>query len=239
MPEAEPAELLEWDTDFWGVRIGRVAGDVLTAERSRAVDLWARSHEVACVYFLARADDPPTLEVAAEAGYRLVDVRVELARPVEPVRGEAAVRPHRAADLPELRAIARASHDNTRFFADPRFADERCRDLYSTWIEESCSGWADAVLVVEREGLAAGYVTCHLHEGGAASIGLIGVAAGERERGLGGELVVAALAWASGREARVLSVVTQGGNVRAQRLFQRGGFRTAAVGLWFHRWYPG
>jgi dTDP-4-amino-4,6-dideoxy-D-galactose acyltransferase len=241
MSSAEPVELLEWDSDFWGITIGRVTGDVLTAERAGAADACAREHDVECLYFLARADDARTLEVAPETGFKLMDVRVELTRPLGDSRGVAAVRPHLASDMSELRAIARASHANTRFFADPHFPDERCRDFYAAWIEKSCAGWADEVLVAEWEGRAAGYVTCHLDEGGqnrAASIGLIGVAAGNRERGLGGELVSGACAWALARNATVLSVVTQGGNVPAQRLFQRAGFRTRTVGLWFHKWYP-
>lgn len=238
MRESEPALLLEWDSEFWGLRIGRVAGDLLTAGRSRAIDAWAREREIDCLYFRARADDRSTLEVAPEAGFRLVDVRLELARPVDGVGGAAAVRPHRSSDLPALRTIARTSHDNTRFFADPRFPDERCRDLYAAWIENSCAGWADEVLVAEHDGRAAGYLTCNLDgEGGTVSIGLIGVAADQRERGLGSALLAGALAWASNRSASVLSVVTQGTNVRAQRLFQRAGFRTAGASLWFHKWY--
>ena len=238
MREPEPAFFLEWDSEFWGLRIGRVAGDLLTARRSRAIDVWAREREIDCLYFLARADDRPTLEVAPEGGYRLVDVRIELARPVEGVGGTAAVRTDRSSDLPALRTIARTSHDNTRFFADPRFPDERCRDLYAAWIENSCAGWADEVLVAEDDGRAAGYVTCHHdREGRIGSIGLIGVAADRRERGLGSALLAGALAWASERDARVLSVVTQGTNVRAQRLFQCAGFRTTGLGLWFHKWY--
>jgi hypothetical protein len=31
-------------------------------------------------------------------------------------------------------------------------------------------------------------------------------------------------------------VVTQGRNVRAQRLYQAHGLLTRSIGLWFHRW---
>jgi ribosomal protein S18 acetylase RimI-like enzyme len=33
-----------------------------------------------------------------------------------------------------------------------------------------------------------------------------------------------------------VSVVTQGRNVAAQRLYQRAGFVTASTQLWYHRW---
>lgn len=239
MSQADPAQLLEWDSAFWGTAIGRVSGDVLTDERRAEIDDWARERSVECLYFLARADDPRTLALAGEAGFDLVDVRLELGRLVGEEPQPSTVRAHRAGDLPRLRAIARTSYDSTRFFADPRFPDERCRDLYETWIDESCNGWADIVLVSERNGDAVGYVTCHLDESRTASIGLIGVASESRGRGLGGELVSAALRWSSDQRAVEMSVVTQGANLPAQRLFQRCGFRTSSVGLWFHKWYSG
>lgn len=237
MAAAEPARVLDWDSAFWGVAIGRVEGDVLSADRAVAVGEWARERSVACVFFLARPDDPGTLRAAQQAGFDLVDVRLELAREVAGGSGDG-VREARGGDVAVLRSIARASHEGTRFFADERFPDERCRDFYETWISESCAGWADAVLVAEADGRAAGYVTCHVDEGGSeASIGLIGVAESERNHGLGAQLVFGALAWCAARGVSRLSVVTQGGNVPAQRLFQRLGFRTQSVGFWFHKWY--
>jgi ribosomal protein S18 acetylase RimI-like enzyme len=42
--------------------------------------------------------------------------------------------------------------------------------------------------------------------------------------------------WFSEEGVEVVSVVTQARNVRAQRLYQRYGFTTRSVKLWFHRW---
>ena len=95
-----------------------------------------------------------------------------------------------------------------------------------------------AVLVAELDGEAAGYVTCHLASpSNRGSIGLIAVSEDARGQGLGGELVFGALGWCSEHGAAEVSVVTQGANIAAQRLFQLCGFRTASLGLWFHRWY--
>jgi dTDP-4-amino-4,6-dideoxy-D-galactose acyltransferase len=238
MAAAEPGRVLDWDSAFWGSPIGRVEGDVLTVERAAAIDGWARESSIACVCFLARADDPETLRSAQEAGFALVDVRLELARAVDQASEGEGVREARGDDVPLLRSIARASHEGTRFFADEHFPEERCRDFYETWISASCAGWADGVLVAEADGRAAGYVTCHVDAGGrTASIGLIGVVEGERQQGIGARLVSGALAWCADRDVTRLSVVTQGGNVPAQRLFQSLGFRTTSIGLWFHKWY--
>ena len=174
---------------------------------------------------------------AQQAGFQLVDVRIELHRPTAAER--APVREHREEDVEALRAIARASHGDTRFYADPRFPRKRCDDLYDVWISRSCDGWAEAVLVPDEKGPAAGYVTVHVDEARQrGSIGLIAVAPEARGRGVGETLVRAAVDWCHGRALREILVVTQGRNVNAQRVFQRCGFRTSTVGLWFHKWYP-
>jgi dTDP-4-amino-4,6-dideoxy-D-galactose acyltransferase len=219
-------QVLEWDSEFWGVRIAQVSDP--------EVDAWARANGIACAYLLVPAADSEAVRRAEEAGFRLMDVRVELDTPT--ARSEQPVRPHEAGDVERLRAIARRNHGDTRFYADAHFPRERADELYDTWIRRSCEGWADVVLVAHVDGEAAGYVSVHEREQ-VASIGLIGVDELARGRGIGESLVRGALDWAAGRGLARCTVVTQGRNVGAQRLFQRCGFRTSSVSLWFHKWW--
>jgi len=199
------------------------------------------------LYFLADAADAATAPLAAEAGFRLVDVRVTLegdvaagrarlprrpARTADPVRVLQAV----AADLPELRRIAAASHHDSRFYYDPHFDDGRRDELYATWIETSCGDQAGAVLVAAASGRVCGYITATVAPGGEGRIGLFAVDAAAQGRGVGGELIAAAFDWFAGRGAGMVSVVTQGRNVRAQRLYQRFGMLTRSLELWYHLW---
>jgi dTDP-4-amino-4,6-dideoxy-D-galactose acyltransferase len=233
-----PAVLLDWDTEFWGFPIGRVTGRVLTRRSLRAADAWAQERAVRCLYFLASSDDPGTAHVAEQGGFRLMDLRVELRREAGDALEVGAVREAREEDRSRLREIARTSHGTTRFYADPGFADDRCDDLYETWIERSLSGWAAGVLVFEREGSAAGYCSCHIDERGrAGSIGLIAVDSSARRSGAGTALANGAVAWCASKGADEMSVVTQGRNVPALRTFQRAGFLVTSVDVWFHKWY--
>jgi dTDP-4-amino-4,6-dideoxy-D-galactose acyltransferase len=239
-PAAEIARctLLEWDTEFWGIPVGLLEGDDLDRERLRAVDAWAAENAVACVYFLASSHDPAAAHVAESGGFRLMDVRVELRRPAEGTETTGALRAAGPNDLEPLRSIARESHGVTRFYADPGFPDERCDDLYDTWITRSFEGWAAGVLVADAQAGPAGYVTCHLDEAASTgSIGLIAVHPEERGSGKGVELARGAVAWCRARGAEQMSVVTQGRNVGALRTFQRAGFLVETMGLWFHKWY--
>jgi len=224
---SDRGRVLDWDSEFWGVRIAEVDGPDAEA--------WARANAVACAYLLVAAEDAAAAHRAEEHGFRLMDVRVELDAEAA-TDAPQGIRPHSDADVERLRQIARTNHADTRFYADQRFPRERCDELYDTWVRRSAEGWADALLVADADGAPAGYVSVHEREGH-GSIGLIGVDPEARGRGLGAELVRGALAWCSGHGLPECRVVTQGRNVGAQRLFQRCGFRTRSVGLWFHRWF--
>jgi dTDP-4-amino-4,6-dideoxy-D-galactose acyltransferase len=238
-------ELLEWDTRFFGFGVGRVCADALTQEQVAHIEPWCRQHGVRCLYFLARPDDPTTTRLAEQNGFHLVDVRVSLdcavsshacvpqALPAPPV----AVQQARSGDRAALRSIARQSHRDSRFYYDPGFPRDACDRLYEAWIERSCDGYADAVLVAGRAGRLAGYISCHREGEEGGRIGLVGVSCQARGAGVGQALVLSAVDWFRQQSVRRVSVVTQGRNCAAQRLYQRCGFLTRAVHLWYHRWY--
>lgn len=250
-PAAAPCELLAWDTEHWGFRVARVTAPALTLDDADRVDAWCRQHDVACLAYLAPFDQPATTQAAERLGFSLVDIRLTLtarpagqpAPPIADVPAAPHVRLHQPADIPGLERIAAANHQDSRFYFDGRFPRAGCDALYATWIRRSCEGWADAVLVPEVDGEARGYITCHLdaapEPGGPprGRIGLVGVGEQARGRGIGPRLVYASLDWFREHEAETVSVVTQGRNVQAQRLYQRCGFVTASVALWYHRWF--
>lgn len=240
--DRNPCEILEWDTDFFGFCIAQVRGHTLTTETLEYTDAWCRESGVKCLYFLARADDPATTRLAEDNGFRLVDIRVTLER--EPVRLEdqehrsVMVRHVRGQDLSALQAIAENSYHESRFYFDPSFPTPLCDRLYKTWIKVSFEGYADAVLVAERDATPIGYVSCHLDEGSSrGKVGLLGVSDEMRGHGVGKSLVFAAIDWFKEQGAQRVLVVTQGRNVVGQRLYQRCGFLTGDVQLWYHKWY--
>jgi dTDP-4-amino-4,6-dideoxy-D-galactose acyltransferase len=236
---AEPAALLAWDSAFFGRRIGRVTAALRDAAGIAALERWADATTVDCLYLLVPCDALETVRLAEEAGFLLMDVRVTLGGELVTTPSTGAIRPARPTDIPALRAVAKASHQATRFYADPGFSKDRCDELYATWIEKLCADSATAVFVAESDGHPAGYVTTSLqgaagHERG--SIGLFAVAAAARGRGVGSALLGAAGAWFAARGAHAVEVVTQGRSIGAQRLYQRHGLQTAALELWYHRW---
>jgi dTDP-4-amino-4,6-dideoxy-D-galactose acyltransferase len=242
--EAESlCRILEWDTGFFGKRIARVVVNLLDAERLNNILTWCTSNNIDCLYFLADASDGATIQAVEDNGFRLVDVRItserSLTGPI--IAGERDVnliiRPSREEDIPVLRSIARISFRNTRFYYDTNFPRPLCDALYETWIENSCRGLDDYVLVAEIHGVVSGFVTGKLTGDKIGEIGLVGVDPNWQGKGLGYDLVNAALEWFSEREVQSVWVVTQGRNSQAQRLYQRCGFLTYLVQLWYHKWF--
>lgn len=238
-PSPGLCEFLDWDSQFFGLRIGRIVGHSLCSTQVPPILAWAREERLDCLYFLADID-AESIRLAEEHAFHLIDLRVTLvASPRPPAQGpghEPRIRPAQPEDVAALRTIAGVSHNDTRFYQDGRFPTSLCDELYRVWIDKSCHGYADWVWVAEHEGQPAGYITCHL-AGGEARIGLTGVAAQSRGLGLGHALVQRALEWFSERGVTRVTVATQGVNARALCLYQANGFATSSIQLWYHLWF--
>lgn len=232
-------EKLEWDSAFFGVPVGQ--GQVETPVEVEAVDAWAEREGIRCVYLLVPAGRFAATQAAEARGFFQTGFRVTCACEA-PFKVETAVgadgvviRPVCPSDVHELKRIAATSHSDTRFYADGNFPRASCDRLYETWIERSCEGWADQVLVAERNGLH-GYISLHLRANGQGTIGLFAVASHARRMGIGRALVHSALDWFAGRNVRRVSVATQAQNIAALHLYQRAGFMVCSVDLWLHKW---
>jgi dTDP-4-amino-4,6-dideoxy-D-galactose acyltransferase len=239
MTSAAPCRFLEWDSTHFGRRIARVEEPRLTAEALRRVSSWCAAERIDCVYFLAAPGDEESARVAEEAGFQKVDVRITMEREnAAPSEAAASglVRPFEAGDLDRLRELARTLFVETRFYRDPAFDRARCAELYDIWITKACSGGADRVLVALDEGRPAGFLSAVLSEG-KAKIDLVGVAESSKGKGLGRALVLEALRGFAGRPPARVSVVTQGGNAAAQKLYAGCGFRTVSEQRYFHGWF--
>jgi dTDP-4-amino-4,6-dideoxy-D-galactose acyltransferase len=242
-PAKAICRVLDWDSEFFGQKIAQVTVNTLESGEMKRVIAWCGAHHIRCLYFLAEADRAQTVRLAEDNGFRLVDTRITLGKKLHQAQTVPngttpnVVRRCRPGDVTSLRTIARASHRDSRFYYDSNFPRSLCDHLYEVWIEKSCRGYADVVFVVESRNRPAGYISCHLLGKRKGKIGLVGVAPHSRGRGLGKALISQALRWFSQQGVRDVTVVTQGRNHRAQRLYQQLGFHSRSVQLWYHLWF--
>jgi dTDP-4-amino-4,6-dideoxy-D-galactose acyltransferase len=240
-----PCSILTWDSTFFGRTVARVQAERLDGPAWERIAGWCRDNRVEWLYFLATAEDAETTRVAERAGFAFVDARLELGVKLPAASGGPreqdagwTLRDATPADIPVLEEVAASVHVDSRFFFDARVPRERAQELYRTWIRRSVEGhMADHVLVAEVDGRAGGYVTGRMLADGVGQIGLLGLSEHVRGRGIGPALVTAILHRFGDRGARRVTVVTQARNIGAQRTYQRCGFLTEAIGLWYHKWF--
>jgi dTDP-4-amino-4,6-dideoxy-D-galactose acyltransferase len=235
---AAAVEPLAWDSAFFGFPVAQISADAPDREQlAVAVEACERTG-VRCAYLLLDAADARGSEAAQALGFVVRDVRVELDRPVEAADATLAggdgpaIAEARAEQLPALEALVRERLTTSRFFADPGFPRERCRELYAAFlrrgIEDAPKRWTLATPD------ASGCVVClSERERGVGTFEL----AATRRRGEGAALVRAGLARLAGEGITSARIVTQAHNIASQRTFQRAGFRTCRSGLWLHRWF--
>lgn len=234
---------LDWDSEFFGARIGRISAPRLTPETMQYIAAWCQEQRIDCLYFLCEPDDDESVKLAEANRFHLVDVRIVLSwQSSSPdchtliEKENLSVRPARLDDLADLQKIAENAYEATRFYYDQRFARERVKALYCEWIARSYDALADVVLVAMYEDCVAGFITCQRDSLQVGRIGLVGVAHQVRGAGVGRLLVNFAQNYFKQEGVREVLVATQGRNLSAQRLYQKSGFLTRSLNFWYHKW---
>jgi dTDP-4-amino-4,6-dideoxy-D-galactose acyltransferase len=234
----DPCSYLDWDSSFFHKRIARVNGHLITPDSISPILEWCEQNNIDCLYFESASDNDTSVIVAEEAGFHLVDIRVELNckmadEPIPPARKP---RLFQESDLEPLQKIASNAYRDSRFYYDSNFSREQASELYRHWITKSCQGYANAVFVIDHNDHPSAFITCHIEPDAKGRIGLVGVSPDARSTGLGISLVRTAQNYFYDKGIHEINVVTQGRNIAAQRLYQLNGFKTSSVTLWFHRW---
>ena len=212
----------------------------MDAALAELIDDWAHSTDTAGLFFRCPAEDAESRRVAETHGYRLMDLPLVFRRAgtatVAPAP-DARLRDATPGDAPALAIIARGAFRHSRFYADPALPDDRCDDLYATWVERSVLEWPDPVLVAHVDGRPAGFVCIATAPDGHLRVTLIAVAPSARRLGLGTALVDGAIAVASAAGAAGLLVTTQAANAEASALYLARGFEVVERSAWYHKWF--
>lgn len=242
----EPGVVLDWDTNFFGHRIGRWNSSSLTATGLAELEAWRQANGVECVYYVASAEDRDTVVLAEEHGFHLVEVRLIYERKLanwDPERRPCEaptvrVRTARPEDIPALQEIAKNSYVGSRFYFDRKFKEEQWQAYYQFWIKKSVEGGADLALTAEIDGEIVGYITGLVDkEKNEGIYELTGVKDSARRHGVGQELFRSGIDWYVRNGVPYMWLATQGRNIPTQRMIQRDGFITRACQLYYHKWY--
>lgn len=230
---------LDWDSDFFGVNIGMINPTRLTDRLLGFCLQQADEMDLDCVYYLCDCHHAESVRLAESRGFHFVDIRMTLERKLcaQDLNVEAAtIRRADPNDLSQLRSIASDSYDQSRYYFDRQFPKHLCEKFYADWIQGCLEGrLADEVFVLDDDGVR-GYLAIAESSASTGRIVLLGVDKNARGAGVGQKLVTHASRWAIERGLSRMEVATQGRNYAAQRAYQKAGFQTQKLELWYHLW---
>lgn len=233
--------LLDWDTQFFGFRVARAVISPQNDEDMERIIKWCYEHKIRCLYLLIALEDREGLYVAQEHRCLVTDIRLTLERTPAPHSQahlkQIPVRSVIPSDVEYLKGIAQSSYQSTRFYFDPHFPRPLVDQLYVVWTEQYCLTTPHQVLVAILGDKPAGYITYSSAANGAIQIDLIAVDASARGSGVGKALMDAAIRRFEAASVPKISVVTQGRNIAAQRLYYEFGFVPCRAEAWLHCWF--
>ena len=147
-------EPLAWDTDFFGIPIGRADLQGASAETLRAIEVEARALGIACLYGVLDPVDADTAYLVQTFGHRLVEVAITLKRPAMPFSPKptaSTVRRGTLADLPRIEESITKLAPWSRFAADPRFGPKAAERMFYAWVERAARDGKERLLLISED----------------------------------------------------------------------------------------
>lgn len=225
---------LQWDSEFFGLRIGRA--DIQSLDD--AVDLALVHYNLKYQYDLLYVFSKEGLSFDA-TGAELVDEKILYSKLCEPRKQYSEVSLYDGAVPNEdLYRLALVSGGYSRFKLDERFPVGSYERLYNRWIENACSkeGTNKQILLYKDEhNIARGMITID-YQGELGHIGLVAVDREMQHQGLGGKIMSTLDGYLYERGVKILEVPTQAANKDACRWYEKNGFIKKSVTPIYHWW---
>ena len=237
--------LVAWDTDFFRFPVAQISSNRLSRDDLKQVDEFCRENQVRLLQFKCDAHHRPSVLTAEEYGFHFADVRMSYRQKLDK---ELVNRPNlpesmlfrraTANDVAVLQDIITDLYTHSRYYFDTNFPRDRVQEFYRGWIQKAVYGeFDDLAWVISNGNHAQGFCSVAYEDELRAKIGLVGVNPAMAGQGLGGWLMRSVLFSLVDQGVEEISVVTQGRNYAAQRLYQRAGFLINQIEIYYHRWF--
>ncbi len=227
---------LPWDTEFFGIPIGKVDLDGLDAAAILEVEAEARAAGLVCLYGSLDPAEATLSYLVQQLGYRFVecattfDLRVD--EPPIPCPPGVTVRLGAPDDFEAVVGMVEALAPWSRFAVDPRFGLDASLAMQRAWARRALgdpTGEFQLVLAEDAGGVIA-FITRTIHP----SPRVDGVGTTARGSGAARYLIEDARAWAG--ERALLGGPIASRNVHALRYVSHCNYRVAHVRYLYHRW---
>lgn len=226
--------VLQWDSDFFGLRIGRV--DLQT--KTDAEQLQSHHEELKLQFDLLYIFDANAVGFKAD-GAKLVDEKILYSKPCEPRTQYPEIsffqdkKPSK-----DLYHLALISGGYSRFKLDERLPNGSYERLYNRWIENACpqEGTNKQILLYKNENdVVCGMITID-YQDEMGHIGLVAVDTAIQHQGIGGKIMSTLDGYLFDHGIKKLEVPTQKANIDACRWYEKNGFAIQSIIPIYHWW---
>jgi dTDP-4-amino-4,6-dideoxy-D-galactose acyltransferase len=230
-------EYLEWDSHFFGFKIGKVTIFSFQKEEVEFLLQEARDSGFQLLYFFSPLLSPE-LKVFMEAYQaKLMDEKTTFRKTVPVVQKtlDFTVQPYQGSINESLRELALESGKYSRFKIDDRLA-HKFAAMYESWMVNSLNkSIADETLVALMNGQIAGMVTLKKFAG-VGKIGIIAVHPDFQGKKIGKALLTATDHWYMNHGISEAEVVTQKENTIACSFYEKNGYQIHKIEYIYHLW---
>jgi GNAT superfamily N-acetyltransferase len=232
-------EKLAWDSEHFGVEVGRIVLE--DGDDARLVRSVLDKSEIDVAIARTRIEDIRGTNVLEDVGFRVKDVRLRLDLNLgafdRPQRVDGPeVRPYRSGDRDLLRRISRDSFWSTHFHTDHRFNREKVDEMYDNWLDKAIK--ENYFIYVALHGSKIEGFIASREADGEYHVELVAVEGKSRGMGVGECLTVHALQIAK-KDFSNASIGVQLQNIAAVRLYEKVGFRISSGDSTLHWWRGG
>lgn len=231
--------LLDWDSSFFGRKIGKLSVSPQNLRSLNSVLENARRQQYDLIYAYCDAGLTFSQEVLRTYNGCLVDHKIIY----EQSQGQEFNAPKLLIqnfnlddDRVALYQLAYQSGEYSRYRIDHNFVEEDFKRLYRQWTDNSISGkLADNVFIHKTGQLITGFITIR-KSGNTGTIGLLATDTHHRGQGIGTALLNHVKKDLLNAGLNRLEVVTQAGNVPACRFYEKNQFTIKSASDVYHLW---
>lgn len=228
-------ERLDWDSQFFGLEIGRTCRDVLLTVTSNEIGM----------YDLLYLTEKEIIVDEAFLSYRsniLVDCKLIYSKQIinsnQPTNY--LVKEYKNNDTcvrrEQLYSLAYLSGEYSRYKLDANFAKGKFEEMYRMWVDNSISGEiADYLYYIEDKGQICAFVTLKITQKGGV-IGLIATDKNVQAKGMGKTLILKCEETLRLKGIDVLKVATQACNKTACLFYEKCEMYVAQKTFIYHSW---
>lgn len=239
MPEKNyECKLLEWDTDYFGVKSARVnlLGNVDEEGQEDILSFCKNYDFVTIANFENRNEN--NLWIGKKTSAFLADVNVQFVKELNSLETHSDEKTYVTNNLPvndQILNIARKSFRYSRFFNDPNLSESKSQNIYLHWAEGAFLQEGKYYVICEREDHIAGYLLFSSEEN-CATVELIAVDEAYQGKGVGKSLIKAMESFTFDKVINKIKVGTQVNNIPAVQFYSKIGFKYMNCSSIYHIW---